>query len=158
MRFLSIYYEPRYNDLYLSENIRLLARTFNVKKVRINKVNSAEELNLKQFSTWPRILLVGKYINPEYESRLCLDGISLHKNNISIVRYQTSLRETVYVLGHELAHLLNVEHCHSRKCIMGTYIETGKVHYAWWKIAHNKQLSKNLFCEQCKSNLMNSQY
>jgi len=153
MRFLSIYYEPKFNDAYFSENLRRLSKTFNVKKLKLNKVEDIRKIALSESSSWPRIILIDNYINPDLGNKLCLDGVSLNRNNIAIVKYQSSLRETIYVLGHELAHLANIEHCDSEHCIMGTFLRKGRIHYSWWDIPHNKKFSKNLFCEGCRSKL-----
>jgi hypothetical protein len=153
MQFLSIYYEPKFNDAYFSENLRRLSKTFNVKKLKLNKIEDARKMVLNESSSWPRVILINNYINPNSGNKLCLDGIGLRRNNIAIVKYQSSLMETIYVLGHELAHLTGIEHCNSERCIMGTSLRTGRIHYSWWDIPHNKKFSKNLFCERCRSKL-----
>ena len=104
--FLSIYYEPKFNDAYFLENLKQLSKTFNIKKLKLNKIEDINKIILSESSTWPRVILVNNYINPDIGNKLCLDGISLNRNNIAVVKYQGSLMETIYVLGHELAHSL----------------------------------------------------
>jgi hypothetical protein len=153
MRFLTVYYESKYNDAYFSEKLRSIARAFNISSLKLNRIEDASKLTLGSSPTWPRLVLVHKYIKPYHGETPRLDGISMKRNGLAIVRYQNSLQRTLYVLMHELGHLLNLGHCDSHRCVMGVYVADGKVSYAWWQFTDRRRISKNLFCESCASML-----
>jgi len=153
MRFLTIYYEREYNDAYFSEQVRQIVHLFNISRLKLHRIERIDPLTSIGPSIWPRIFLVHQYITSIHGDGVRLDGLSLRTNNFAVVRYQKSMRDTLYVLTHEIGHLLGLPHCNSRNCVMGIQFQDGRISYALWRFASRRMISKNLFCNECTSRL-----
>jgi hypothetical protein len=153
MRFLTIYYETEYNDAYFSEQMRKIARLFGVSRLKLIRIGKMERLVVTGPSTWPRIFLIHQHITPGLGNGVRLDGLSMRNCNVAVVRYQNSMKDTLYVLAHEIGHLMNLSHCDSRSCVMGVQFRDGKASYAWWRFSGRRAITRRLFCGRCASHL-----
>lgn len=147
---ISIYYEPlEISQRYFSISLREIKHLFNLSKVKLNPISEVSSLVLPAYSSYLRVLMIHDKIKTKY-NHLLLDGIGVEQNRIALITYQPVFYETMYLLAHELGHILGMSHCNSEKCLMGVYSEDSKTQYSWRVLAREKELTKSLFCSDCK--------
>jgi hypothetical protein len=146
-----IYYEdPAISSRYFKSSLISIRDIFRIGKIEMQSVDSISHITLTSYSPYPRILLTRESIKMEDCSLINLDGLGLASYNLALVHYQRSFAHTMFLLAHEMGHLLGMPHCSSHKCIMGVHKEGKDAVYVWRKLTRRK-LSSDLFCPSCKS-------
>ena len=155
MKYMACYYEnPNVSRHYFARLLRQVSRLFSIKETTLIPIQSVENLSLPSYSHYPRIVLTHNEIKTNQNQNLSLDGVGFKDKKILLAKYQrTSIKETMFLLVHELGHVFGMSHCSQSGCIMGVDNTRNSVSYHWRKISQSKKLSKKLFCEQCKKHL-----
>lgn len=151
LRYVSIYFEePSVSSRYFKSSLTSIRDIFRIGKVELKPVRKISDVTIKSYSPYPRILMTHEHIKMNGCTSNFLDGIGLSSYNIALVRYQRSFTHTMFLLAHEIGHIVGMPHCSSHRCIMGVYRDGKGSVYAWKELTR-KRLSSNMFCPSCKS-------
>lgn len=127
---------------------------------------SIDQLKIEMASNEKIVFITHSDINPKF-SPINFDGVGLDRENIAIVKYQKTskrychclnrkliaggMRNTLFLLLHEIGHLAGLDHCENPKCVMARIECNGKVDYCWRCLAGYKKIDTSVFCLRCKS-------
>lgn len=151
MKKISVYYEnPHVCDRYFKASVRRLKSVFKIHKIETFLIDDINKLRIPECSSYPRILLTKRQIKTQYYSKDYLEGIGVLAHNVALISYKYDLSSTIYLMAHEIGHLLNIPHCNSESCLMGVSKHENEVNYAWRTLSKQRILSKRLLCGKCK--------
>lgn len=152
MRQLYVYYEnPHVSSRYFDILLKKLKDIFSIHKIEKVQIDDVNKLQIPVHSSYPRVLLTRQQIKTQYHLKDTLEGIGILTNNIALVSYQNELSTTMYLMAHEIGHLMNMPHCRSESCLMGVSKQGNETKYAWRLLSKQRKLSKSLLCEECKA-------
>lgn len=149
MDSLLVAYEmPSVQTRYFQDNVRHAIEQLKEVKVIFLPIDSAYPNALKLPYATDSVVITNEKIPHPFDERFVVDGFGANNKHLAVITYQKTLRESLFLLIHELGHLYGLPHC-SNKCVMG--IINGN--YVWKRMHAKKKIDRRMICVSCRNAL-----